>query len=320
MVGYFLGPKPETPHYKGSMPDLNVSISGITRYVDSTENSQKLRVDNNAKIVWYDGIGKPTEYVILYLPGFSATRMEGQPVHVDIADKYGCNLYLARLDNHGYENSQLADFTAEGIWESALEQFAIAEKLGKKVIVMGTSTGATLGIMLAAKFPDKVHGLINLSPNIRLNNPAAFLLNDPWGLQICKTVFAGDARRIYHDNEASKLYWDTLYPATAVVQLQQLLETAMVDSTFEKVECPSLTLYYYKNEAHQDEVVDASYIPKMQEKLGTQANLKRIKTIPNAGDHVIGSFLKSKDYQSVEAEISSFIEDIYGLKPWVRKE
>ncbi|AEV34472.1 hypothetical protein Oweho_3524 [Owenweeksia hongkongensis DSM 17368] len=320
VVGYFLGPKPETPNYKGSLPELNVSISEITQYVDSTENSQELRVDNNAKIVWELGIGKPTEYVILYLPGFSATRMEGNPVHIDMADKYACNLYLARLDYHGYKESQLADFTAEGIWESALEQFAIAEKLGQKVIIMGTSTGATLGIMLAAKFPDKVHGLINMSPNIRVNNSAAFLLNDPWGLQICNIAFGGEAERIYHDQEAANLYWDTLYPATAVVQLQELLETSMVDSTFQKVKCPTITLYYYKNEANQDEVVDVSYIPKMQDKLGTPANLKRIKAIPTAGNHVIGSFIKSKDYQAVEAEISSFIEDIYGLKPWPTHE
>src|SRR5690606_37876905 len=148
------------------------------------------------------------------------------------------------------------------------------------------------------------------------NNPAAFLLNDPWGLQICKMVFGGDAQRMYHDNEYAKQYWDTLYPATAVVQLQELLETAMVDSTFEKVTCPTITLYYYKDEDHQDEVVDASYNPKMQNALGTPDSLKRINTIPNAGNHVISSLFKSKDYQSVEAEISSFMEDIYGLKPW----
>lgn len=316
VVGYFLGPKPETPHYKGDLPKIRVPISRITNYVDSIESSQELREDNNAKIEWFYGTGKPTEYVILYLPGFSATRMEGNPVHVDIADKYGCNLYMARLDYHGYKNSQLADFTAEGIWESAMEQFAIAEKLGQKVIIMGTSTGATLGIMLAAKFPDKVAGLINLSPNIRVNNPAAYWLNKPWGLQIAKVVFGGEAKRIYHKELISKNYWDTLYPATAVVQLQELLETAMVDSTFNQVKCPTITLYYYKDEDHQDEVVDVSYMPKMNNALGTSDELKRINAIPEAGNHVIGSLFKSKDYQSVEMEISSFIEDIYGIKPW----
>lgn len=316
VIGYFLGPKPETPNYNGTIPEIDVPISRINFYLDSVENSQDLRVDNNATIKWFYGLGKPTEYVILYLPGFSATRMEGNPVHVDMAHKYGCNLYLARLDYHGYKESQLANFTAEGIWESALEQFAIAEKLGKKVIIMGTSTGATLGIMLAAKFPEKVHGIVNLSPNIRVNNSAAFLLNNPWGLQIAKLVFGGNSRRIYHKEDLSKEYWDTLYPATAVVQLQELLETAMVDSTFNKVNCPALTLYYYKDDANQDEVVDVTYIPKMHSALGTNEDQKRIKPIPEAGNHVLGSFLKSKDYRSVEAEISSFLEDIYGLKPW----
>ena len=59
---------------------------------------------------------------------------------------------------------------------------------GKKVILMSTSTGGTLSLKLAANFPE-IAGLILYSPNIEINNPSAFLLNDPWGLQIRTMLF-----------------------------------------------------------------------------------------------------------------------------------
>ena len=310
---YALGPKPETPIYNNHLPETTYSISTIDSVVRYRESKLQLRKNNEAQIVWADSIGKPTEYVILYLPGFSATRMEGNPTHRDVAHNIGANLFLSRLDFHGFEDSRFDEFTAEGIWNSAKEQLDVAETLGNKIIVMGTSTGATLGLMLAAKFPDKVYALVNLSPNIRVNNAAAFLLNDPWGSEIATLVFGGEGRQIKHKQEEAKLYWDTIYPVSAVVQLQELLETAMVDSTFQKIACPSLTLYYYKDESHQDEVVDVSYIPEMHEALGTPAKLKVKKALPQPGDHVIGSSIKSKNYQVVEDEILIFFKNTLGI-------
>ena len=39
---------------------------------------------------------------------------------------------------------------------------------------------------------------------------------------------------------------------------------------------------------------------RMFSQLGTPDNLKRQVAIPNAGDHVIGSYVKSKDVETVE--------------------
>lgn len=36
-----------------------------------------------------------------------------------------------------------------------------------------------------------MYALINLSPNIAINDPAAFLLNNPWGLYIARAVMGG---------------------------------------------------------------------------------------------------------------------------------
>jgi hypothetical protein len=51
----------------------------------------------------------------------------------------------------------------------------------------------------------------------------------------------------------------------------------------------------------------------MFNQLGTAANLKRQVAVPNAGDHVIGSYVKSKDLQTVEDECEKFAVDILHL-------
>ena len=80
----------------------------------------------------------------------------------------------------------------------------------------------------------------------------------------------------------------------------------MKESTFRKVKQPTLLLYYYKDEKHQDPVVKVSAMKRMFLQLGTPENLKRQVAIPNAGDHVIGSYVKSKDLQTVQDEIEKF--------------
>lgn len=320
VITYMLGPAPKPPVYSQVFPEAPASLSQVEQYLAQRENDPNIRADNDAKIIWAHDTPSVTEYAILYLHGFSASRVEGSPVHTEIAQLFGCNLYLSRLADHGLKENQLEGFTAERIWESAKDALAIAQLLGKKLIIISTSTGSTLALKLAADYPEKITALINFSPNIEIRNPAAAILNDPWGLQIARLVYGGDKRRIRHKQEEAPLYWDTLYPAEATVQLEVLLETTMVDSVFEQVKCPVLNLYYYKDVDHQDEVVDVSVIPEMHEALGTPDSQKEIVALPTPGDHVIGSYVKSKDYQSVKEEVIRFCEKVLGMKPQDRRQ
>ncbi|MEO7393397.1 MAG: hypothetical protein ABIU11_00565 [Chitinophagaceae bacterium] len=53
---------------------------------------------------------------------------------------------------------------------------------------------------------------------------------------------------------------------------------------------------------------------RMFEQLGTPLNLKWQVAIPNAGDHVIGSYVKSKGIQTVKDECEKFAVTILQLK------
>ena len=312
LVVYLMGPTPETPVYTQQLPSVP-PIEHIDDYVAQHEAQYHLRKDNHAQIIWADSTGKPTDYVLLYLHGFSASWMEGDPVNRNVAKYFGVNTYMARLAGHGLMDTlALSGFTPESAWESAQEALMIAHSLGNKVVIISTSTGSPLALKLAADYPDKVAGLVNLSPNLRIRNAAARILNDPWGEQIARLLY-GKGRVIHHHQQEASKYWDTLHTPSALVALEELLETTMYDTLYAKVKCPVLTLYYYKDEQHQDEVVDVSVIPEMHKVLGTPDSEKKYVPLPTPGDHVIGSSIKSADYQVVEKEVKAFCRDVIGM-------
>lgn len=96
----------------------------------------------------------------------------------------------------------------------------------------------------------------------------------------------------------------------AVTEMQELLETTMKASLFEKIKQPVLMLYYYKDEEHQDKTVKVSAMKRMFRQLGTPDSLKRAIAVPNAGEHVIGSYIKSKDIKTVIDECEKFGKEI----------
>lgn len=303
---YFLGPKPHHPVFDENLPVVPGSAEALEGYIKRGEDARNLKPDNEARIVWNDTTRAKTEYAIVYLHGFSASQKEGDPVHRRFARSFGSNLFLSRLSDHGIDTIEsLLLFTADRAWESAKEALSIGLQLGEKVIVIGTSTGGTLGLLLAARFPDKVHALINLSPNIAINNPAAFLLNDPWGLYIARMVKGGKYNETDPTEEKGK-YWYGKYRLESVVELEELLESSMKKGTFRSVGQPTLTLYYYKNDEEQDPEVKVSSMLEMHEQLGTPDSLKVAKAIPTAGAHVLGSSITSQDVESVYQEMEKF--------------
>jgi esterase/lipase len=306
---YFLGPHPSSAKFNNTLPIIS-NQANLDSLIQVGEKAHKIKTNNEAKIIWADSTHTQTEYAIVYLHGFSASQMEGAPIHENIAKAYHCNLYLARLAEHGIDTTEdLMNLTAEKYWESAKQAYAIGKKLGKKVIIMSTSTGGTLSLQLAAAFPE-IAGLIMYSPNIEINNPAAPLLNNPWGLQIARFVKGGNYADIPFKNAEYPKYWNTHYRLESTVELQNLIEATMTAETFKKINQPALALYYYKDEANQDNVVKVSAIKEMMSSISTPQNLKRTVAIPNAGNHVLASPIVSKDIITVEKETKDFIENV----------
>jgi esterase/lipase len=313
-VVYLIGPSPSKPNYNNTIIEVPAEPTALEKFIADGEALHKVKPNNEARIVWAnDSLKQKTKYAIVYLHGFSASQEEGNPVHRTIAKEFGANLYLSRLSQHGIDTTdELVNMTAENLWESAKEAYAIGKAIGDTVILMGTSTGGTLALMLAANYPE-VGGLVLYSPNIAINDPNAWLLNNPWGLQIARLVKKSNYMIINKPIAQYNQYWNHHYRLEATVQLEELLETAMTKTTFEKIKQPTLVLYYYKNEKEQDPVVKVSAMKEMFANIQTPSEKKKMVPIPNSGNHVMASPIQSKDIESVKKESALFLKNTFGL-------
>ncbi|WP_372920384.1 alpha/beta hydrolase [Salegentibacter sp.] len=316
VVSYFLGPKPINPIYRTELPEIPSSsnLEALENHVKRTEARQALREDNQARIKWQDSSPQVTEYSIVYLHGFAGSYRDAHPVNVNIADSLNANIYLARWAGHGMRPEvALKDFTPETAWNSAKEALEIGNRIGKKVIIMSTSTGGSLAIKLAAEYPNMVHALINLAPNVKDDQTGSFLLNSPWGYELAHLVSFGDHKIIEHEQEIAEKYWDTIYPSKALVDLQILIGSTMNPETFSKVNCPILTLYYKENYFEKDAHVEVSLFPEVHEAFSTADSLKKLVALSTPKTHFIGSDIKSQDIKSVEQEIMKFLRGNLGI-------
>ncbi len=305
LVLYRIGPVMETEPSDKKLPLVMYDINSVESFVAGKEAQFNIREDNEARIIWGDSARKKTEYVLLYLHGFSASWYEGYPVNANFQKHFGCNAYFARLHDHGLiSDAPLLDMTPKRLYASAKEALLVANTLGDKVIIMSTSTGGTLSLMLAADYPDLVAGQILYSPNIEIKQGSAKLLPEPWGLQMGKAI-EGEMRQL-EGSELEDKYWYLNYRIEATVYLQQLLNERMNKNTFNQVHCPTFVGYYYKDKKHQDDVVRVSAIKEMYAELGT--DVKQEMAFPDAGRHTI-AFVEAGNPDAVTQATIAFVED-----------
>lgn len=113
--------------------DLPADLSGWL-----AEREAAIDPDLAARIEWADAPDAQTEIAIVYLHGFSASPREIAPVPQHVAKALGANLFLARLTGHGQDGAALATASAEDWWRDTAEALAVGQRLGRRVVVIGT--------------------------------------------------------------------------------------------------------------------------------------------------------------------------------------
>jgi esterase/lipase len=309
-VIYLAGPKPSKPDFNAHEINLPASLTDLENTINLSESAVKdIKPDNQARIIWADSTKKEkTKIAFLYLHGFSASQAEGDPVHKDLAKKYNANLYLSRLAEHGIDkgDSSMLNLSAEEYERSAEIAFAIAERLGDEVVVIGTSAGGTLSLFLASRHPE-IKAIVLYSPCVKLYDKTAMILDKPWGLQIARIVSGAPFKKFEYESKTHANYWQLDYRIEALIALQNLVSNTMKQEVFSRIKCPVFLGYYYKNEMEQDKTVSVPEMLKMFDELGTAESLKEKIPFPDAGAHVIASYIRSKDWQSVEKETDIFL-------------
>lgn len=254
------------------------------------------------RITWVE---KPrvTQYSIVYLHGFSATRQETAPLASMVAEALEANLYETRLTGHGRQREALVDVTAEDWLRDAAEAIAIAARLGERVIVIGTSTGATLATaLLDHPVMQSVHTIVMLSPNFAPRGAILAWLTRPGGPLLLRAL-AGETRSWEPYNDLQGKYWSTSYPTKVGIEMMRLVDRA--NRQLPGVMPQRLLMFY----SPDDEVISAEAALSVFER--TESPEKTAIEIRDPGDpshHVLaGDILSAAKTERIAAEIVDFI-------------
>ena len=295
--------------------DIPDDLALLDAFINQHESGQNLKAGTAAQIYWHDDQERrQTDYAIVYLHGFKASHPEGDPTHRKIADYLGANLYLSRLFGHGkHSDKPFLHLTENKLIESAQNALAIGRQIGKKVIIMGCSTGASLGLYLAAQpsLQDQIAALILYSPLIRFYGFSDKMLKYAFIRNLLRFV-PGKSYELQspHTTEAEDRIWNPTYTLQGVLALGNFVERFMHAELFSNVNCPVFTGYYYKNSQQQDKVVSVPAIKEMINQLGTKQSAIYSSNFPNAKSHVICSALTSQSVPNVIKKTMYFLKNI----------
>jgi len=313
IIVFFLGPKPkkidfskiQTRHYSSDLLMLEDSVN-------TAESDVPLKKDNQARIIWATPYAK-TPYSMVYLHGHGASQEEGDPIHEGLAHRYGCNLFLSRLEGDGMITDEpLLDVDPVKWMQSAMDAIEVGAAMGDKVILVSCSTGSTLGLYLEATHPGLVAAHIMLSPNIDLYDPKSFILDQHWGLQLARKVIGGD-NYSWETPSGAQQYWYTTYRIESLVTMKSMIDQTMKVATFHKIEDPVFMAYYYRDEQHQDMTVSVKQMKKMYDQLGTPAALKKSVALADAETHIIASDMFNEHLYSLWEPLTSYCENVLKL-------
>ncbi len=256
----------------------------IDTYLGASESRfPDIRPGAAKHVVWADPATKAkTSVAIVYLHGFSASAEEIRPLPDRVAAAFGANLYFTRLAGHGRSGDAMGEAHLEDWLADFSESLAIGEALGNRVIVIGTSTGASLATLALAdpKIASRISAAVFVSPNYGINSFAAFLLTTPVAPQLSRLLL-GESRGFTPYNDRHATHWTTRYPTKALLPMAALVKLS-VESPVEQVRTPALFLY-----SSLDQVIRPDKVREVAGRWGGPHELVDVGQTGDPGNHVI---------------------------------
>lgn len=201
-------------------------------------------------IAWIGAPDSVTDLAIVYLHGFSATRREVHPLVDTLAARLGANVFYARLAGHGQAGDSLGSAKAADWLRDTAQALVVGRAIGRRVVLVGTSTGATLAAIAAAAPAPDLAAVVLASPNFGPRDPKAEMVLWPWGRVLTRLV-AGEAREWTAANEAQAMYWTTRYPTRVIPEMMALVDAAR-RAPLERVAVPAYVVF-----SGRDQVISA---------------------------------------------------------------
>jgi len=300
---FLIGPRvpSDTRFTRPELPD------DLDDYLKQSESQCfDLKAGAEKTIIWAHKDRRKTRYAFVYLHGFSACRQESEPVPSDIAQHFSSNIFYTRLAGNGRSDDALAYGSVNRWVNDASEALTIAERIGDITIIIGCSTGATIGwwISQQKEFKDKVGAMVFFSPNFGLVDKKSRILLWPWGQQIARAV-AGKYRSSAPVNKQQALYWTNCYPVKALLPLMAMVRLAR------KYPASASDIPVYILYSNLDTTVDAEFIKEFYQNLTSQKTAIVIDDPDAASKHVlVGDILAPQNNVSTTRSVIEFIEAI----------
>jgi esterase/lipase len=291
VVAFFAGPRnsfgPDTPSARPAPPQ---DASLVEAWLANSEKAFTDMKPGNAKgIVWAGRPGERTPWSVVYLHGFSASRLETAPLADKVAQALGANTFYTRLTGHGLASVEaMGQASAQDWLADTVEALQIGKVLGDKMLVIGVSTGATLASWAALSPNAKdMKAMVFISPNYGPKDKRANMVNGPWGMQIALAM-EGPVRGWKPEDAREANAWTTSHATKSVFPMMALVKHVR-ESDLAAVKTPVLMLY-----SERDEVVDPQETKAAFARIGsTTKSLQAVDYSTSASQHVLAREIKA---------------------------
>ena len=243
-----------------------IDIEDIDNLLESQEKMVRfLRPGTEKKVLWAQGNGVKTKTSIVFIHGFSASRVEIDPVVNLIAAELNANVYFTRLRGHGQDGRALAEVTYEQLLDDTIEAIEIGKSIGDDVVLIGCSTGCSL-IHIALGQDHDIKAAIYISPNFGPKPIKGQALRIPGAKFLAPLVF-GKEHSFVAKNDEYATCWTTKYPTKALFTIKTtVLASHQVDHR--TIKAPIMMWF-----SDEDKVVNAKWTRRIASMMGDNVTL-----------------------------------------------
>ena len=290
LVAFWLGPRnafgPAEPTARPSPPQ---DIAALPDWLAHSESAFSDIKPGNAKgIVWADDLHQRTPWAVVYVHGFSASRLETAPLAEAVAQLLHANVFYTRLRGHGRSDpNAMGQATTQDWMADTLEAARIGQTLGQRVLMISCSTGGTLAAWLATtEQAQLVAAQVMISPNFGPKDKRSEIINMPWGKKLAMLI-QGPRRSWQPTNDAEANAWTSSYPTAALFPMMALVKHVR-DSDLSAFQTPALVLY-----SEQDQTVDPKETLAAFARLGSEhKTIEAVTYSHSEGQHVLAGAIK----------------------------
>ncbi len=263
-----------------------------------------LRPGTAKEVVW--AMGKPlkTKWSVVYIHGFSASKLETAPLTEEVGKSLGANVFYTRLSGHGQGAAELGDANVQAWLSDINEAVDIGKLIGEQVLVISCSTGSTLATWFAvSNRASDVFAHVFISPNFGPKDKRAELINGPWGHQLAFAI-QGPSRGEVSQDPRQNIGWTTVYPTQALFPMMALTKQVR-ESDLSKFKEPVLVFY-----SQADQVVEPDKIKTAFEAFGSsRKKLVKVDYSLSSNQHVLaGTVFDPNAVAPMVQEISNWLQ------------